>query len=128
MMHLLFEVGFRMQAMGLGELGSFHMPITQIDLADALGLSPVHVNRVLQGLRKDGLLDLKGCTVTISDVNRVATMSGFDPLYLHCSHAQETWPSIRPQAEANRPPHQQRHARETVHAAHRQAVAAGTRC
>src|SRR4051812_38400047 len=43
MMHLLYELGCRMKAMGLGEIGSFDMPITQLDLADALGLTPVHV-------------------------------------------------------------------------------------
>jgi len=89
MMHLLYEVGFRLKAMGLGEIGSFHMPITQVELADALGLTPVHVNRVLQGLRKEGLLDFKQAQVTMNDVERVAAMSAFDPLYLHYDNARE---------------------------------------
>ena len=87
MMHLLFEVGFRLKAMGLGELGSFPMPITQSDLADALGLTPVHVNRVLQNLRHEGLLDFKRATVTINNFARFAELSDFDPLYLHQSSA-----------------------------------------
>jgi CRP-like cAMP-binding protein len=87
MMHLLFEVGFRLKAMGLGELGSFPMPITQSDLADALGLTPVHVNRVLQNLRHEGLLDFKRATVTINNLARLAELSDFDPLYLHQSSA-----------------------------------------
>jgi CRP-like cAMP-binding protein len=103
MMHLLYEVGFRMKAMGLGDIGSFRMPITQIDLSDALGLSPVHVNRVLQSLRKEGLLDFKGSTVTIKDVNRVAAMSDFDPLYLHQGNGGERCPGILPDAEQNEP-------------------------
>jgi CRP-like cAMP-binding protein len=103
MMHLLYEVGFRLKAMGLGEIGSFHMPITQTDLADALGLTPVHVNRVLQGLRKDGLLDFRRCTVTMNDVDRVAAMSAFDPLYLHYNGVYDASPRIVPEAEANRP-------------------------
>jgi len=85
MMHLLFEVGCRMQTMGLGEIGSFHMPVTQLELADALGLTPVHVNRVLQNLRQDGVLDFKRSLVTMNDVARVAELSDFDPLYLHQS-------------------------------------------
>jgi len=89
MMHLLFEVGCRMQAMGLGEIGSFHMPITQADLADALGLTSVHVNRVLQDLRREGVLDFKRSLVTMNDVERVAVLSGFDPLYLHHTCSEE---------------------------------------
>lgn len=92
MMHLLFEVGCRMQTMGLGEIGSFHMPITQLELADALGLTPIHVNRVLQDLRKEGLLDFKRSLVTINDVERVAELSDFDPLYLHQSCGEPPTP------------------------------------
>ena len=103
MMHLLYEVGFRLKAMGLGEIGSFHMPITQVDLADALGLTPVHVNRVLQGLRKDGVLDFRRSIVTMNDVERVAAMSAFDPLYLHYESARDERPHDPPEAEADRP-------------------------
>jgi CRP-like cAMP-binding protein len=92
MMHLLFEVGCRMQTMGLGEIGSFHMPITQNELADALGLTPIHVNRVLQNLRQDGVLDFKRSLVTISNVDRVAELSDFDPLYLHQSCGESRMP------------------------------------
>jgi len=92
MVHLLFEVGCRMKAMGLGEIGSFHMPIRQTELADALGLTPVHVNRVLQDLRKDGLLDFKRSLVTMNDVARVAELSDFDPLYLHQSCGEPQTP------------------------------------
>ena len=102
MMHLLFEVGLRLKAMGLGEIGSFHMPITQVDLADALGLTPVHVNRVLQGLRKDGVLDFRRSIVTMNDVERVAAMSAFDPLYLHYDSARDERPHDPPEAEADR--------------------------
>jgi hypothetical protein len=72
-----------MKAMGLGEIEHFEMPINQMDLADALGISTVHVNRVLQELRKRGLLDFKGRFVTIKDAAGMMSLSGFDPLYLH---------------------------------------------
>src|SRR5437764_14708702 len=90
------------------------MPITQIDLADALGLTPVHVNRVLQGLRKEGLLDFKRCTVTMNDVNRVAARSEFDPLYLHYNGAHDEWPRLVPEAEVNRPVASTREPHATV--------------
>jgi DNA-binding transcriptional regulator LsrR (DeoR family) len=57
--------------------------MTQIDLADALGLTPVHVNRVLQELRKEGVLDFRNNVVTTSNLARLRVIGDFDPLYLH---------------------------------------------
>jgi DNA-binding GntR family transcriptional regulator len=59
------------------------MPITQVELADAIGISTVHVNRVLQALRADGLIQTKGTQVTISDPDKLKEVGDFDPLYLH---------------------------------------------
>src|SRR4051794_32590882 len=53
--HLLCELVIRMQAVGLTQDHTCDLPITQGEFADALGISGVHVNRVLQGLRGDGL-------------------------------------------------------------------------
>lgn len=85
--HLICEVGWRMKAMGLGEVEHFEMPITQTDLADALGITSVHVNRVLQDLRGRGLLEFRSHVVTIKDAPGMMKLSGFDPLYLHQSAA-----------------------------------------
>ena len=70
----------------------FLHPNPHTELADALGLTPVHVNRVLQDLRKDGLLDFKRSLVTMNDVARVAELSDFDPLYLHQSCGEPQTP------------------------------------
>src|SRR5688572_2740544 len=51
MAHVLCELLVRLRAVHLVEDHAFQLPVTQVDLADALGLSPVHVNRVLQELR-----------------------------------------------------------------------------
>jgi DNA-binding transcriptional regulator LsrR (DeoR family) len=72
-----------MRAVGLIENHSFELPLTQAELGDALGLSTVHVNRVLQDLRRDGLISLRGAFVNVQDWARLKTIGEFDPTYLH---------------------------------------------
>jgi CRP-like cAMP-binding protein len=60
----------------------FEFPITQVDLADILGLSPVHVNRTLQELRARELIHWKGTNVRILDWDALAEIAEFDPTYL----------------------------------------------
>jgi CRP-like cAMP-binding protein len=81
--HLMCELHVRMRNVGLVEDGSFHMPVTQEELADTLGITPVHVNRVLQRLKSDGLIELGGRTLKILDVEALRNACGFDPGYLH---------------------------------------------
>lgn len=57
MAHLLLELWSRLEFLGLTNEGSFRLPVTQSDLADALGMSTVHVNRTLSALRRSGLID-----------------------------------------------------------------------
>jgi CRP-like cAMP-binding protein len=65
MVHLFLEFRDRLHSAGLAAGHSFTLPLTQETLADALGLSVVHVNRTLQQIRRDGLLELRGGTVTL---------------------------------------------------------------
>jgi CRP-like cAMP-binding protein len=58
------------------------VPLSQQTLAHALGLTPVHVNRVLQQLRGDGLIDFHGGTLTIRDPGRLRGVAGYDGAYL----------------------------------------------
>jgi CRP-like cAMP-binding protein len=81
--HLMCEMHLRMHNIGLADDGSFSMPLTQEEIADTMGLSPVHTNRVLQQLRRDGLITFKGRTLTIPDVHALRSVAGFDPSYLH---------------------------------------------
>ena len=62
--HLMCELYLRMKVVGLTTDHSYELPLTQEELADALGLTPVHVNRVLQRMRADGLISLKGGALT----------------------------------------------------------------
>lgn len=54
-----------------------------MELADALGLSSVHVNRVLQDLRRDGLIESRGRHLHVTDWKALKDAGGFDPRYLH---------------------------------------------
>jgi hypothetical protein len=58
------------------------MPFTQIDLADILGLTPVHTNRVLQGFRRDELIALDRRRLTLLDIERLQAISGLTKDYL----------------------------------------------
>jgi CRP-like cAMP-binding protein len=81
--HLFCELLVRFQIVGLGTADSFPFPLTQEELGDTLGISTVHVNRVLQQLREDGMIQLEGRTVTIRDVNKFKAFAEFTPNYLH---------------------------------------------
>ena len=81
--HLLCELCFRMRNIGIATRESFVMPFTQIVLADAVGLTPVHVNRLVRKLRALGALDLGVGTLIIADITLLSQIAGFDDNYLH---------------------------------------------
>ncbi len=80
--HLICELFLRLRAVGLTEDDSFKLPLTQADLGDTLGLSTVHVNRVVQDLRKKGLITWRGETLVIDDWERLQELAEFDPTFL----------------------------------------------
>ena len=67
MAHLLLELHGRLAEIGETRGESFHLPVKQEILADALGLSLVHVNRTLQQMRRDRLIDMRGAQMTLVD-------------------------------------------------------------
>ena len=79
---LFCEMFWRLQAVGLTEGHSFKLPLTQAELGDTLGLSTVHVNRVVQELRKEGLITWRGETVIVEDWPRLQRLAEFDPSFL----------------------------------------------
>ena len=83
MAHLISELARRLDAVGLIKDDQAYLPLTQVHLADALGLTSVHVNRVLQELRRDGVMDLRDRVLRFSDARRLEELGAFDPLYLH---------------------------------------------
>ncbi|WP_336491065.1 Crp/Fnr family transcriptional regulator [Methylobacterium nigriterrae] len=80
--HLLCELLERLGRIGQASDGQFDLPLTQGDLADALGLSNVHVNRVLQALRRDGLISLRGSRLRILAPRRLRQLAEFEAGYL----------------------------------------------
>jgi CRP-like cAMP-binding protein len=85
--HLLCEILLRFRAIGQGEDHRFNLPLTQSDLADCLGMSLVHINRILQALRQESLIEFGGGTVAITDWERLRELAGFDDAYLHFSNS-----------------------------------------
>lgn len=81
--HLLCEFALKMEAVGLDQF-DYELPMTQDQLADATALTPVHVNRVLQSLAKDGLIErVTSKSVIIGDWKKLATAGDFHRGYLH---------------------------------------------
>ncbi|WP_106476894.1 Crp/Fnr family transcriptional regulator [Phytohalomonas tamaricis] len=81
--HLFCELMVRSRAAGIIEDSCMTLPLTQDDMGDAMGLTAVHTNRVLQKLRREGLIELKGRRLIIHDWERLTAFSEFDPAYLH---------------------------------------------
>ncbi len=81
--HLLCETQLRLEVAGLGHGDSCDFPLTQVDLADATGLTPVHVNRTLQELRRCGLIQLQNKKLSIIDKPALRRAALFNENYLH---------------------------------------------
>ena len=81
--HLFCEMHLRLSHIGLVEDDSFVFPLTQEELGDALGLTPVHTNRTLTKLRNETLMTWQRGIVSIHDLRRLQDVAGFDPNYLH---------------------------------------------
>jgi CRP-like cAMP-binding protein len=81
--YLLCELVWRQKAVRLAEDHAIRLPLKRIELADALGPTPVHLNRIVQGLRRDSLIALAHSRLTLLDVERLQDIAGFDQDYLH---------------------------------------------
>lgn len=81
--HLFTELALRMGSIGLAANDGFALPLTQTDMADTMGLTPVYVNRMLQQMRGDGLITLERRRLTIHEPERLSAMGAFTPGYLH---------------------------------------------
>ena len=82
MAHFLLELYARLRLVGLADRKGFACPLSQYLLADALGLSAVHVNRVLRQLREEGLCTFQKGHVAFDDYEGMVKLAGFDRAYL----------------------------------------------
>ena len=81
--HLLCEFSLRLEAAGLASNHHYELPMTQEQLADAVGLTSVHVNRVLKQLAEEGLIRRDRRSITIEDWRRMRAVGDFNERYLH---------------------------------------------
>ncbi|MCL7998814.1 Crp/Fnr family transcriptional regulator [Brucella sp. 21LCYQ03] len=95
--HLLLELGHRAQLNGTGDEATFFCPLTQAELGDALGLTPIHINRMLRELRSDGLLTFRNNVVEFLNRPALTHISSFDEDYLNME--------IFPRFHMTSPPH-----------------------
>ena len=87
--HLLHELLIRLRIVGVMTDNSFELPITQVDIADATGLTHVYVNRVMQRLRDEGLIAWQRKRVTITDPEGLKEAGQFNPNYLHLDRVHD---------------------------------------
>jgi CRP-like cAMP-binding protein len=85
--HMLCEFIVRCEAAGLGTAEGFTLPMTQEQIADATGLTSVHVNRMLRALDEEGVIVRRGREVQVRDWPRMKRVADFDPIYLHSAAA-----------------------------------------
>ena len=85
--YLLCELLWRHEAIGLAKGQAYHLPLTQTELGDALGLTPVHVNRVLREFRERHLITMEHRLLHILDVAGLQDIGAFDKAYLHLGGA-----------------------------------------
>ncbi|NTS33207.1 Crp/Fnr family transcriptional regulator [Phyllobacterium sp. BT25] len=83
--HLICELYVRLQVVQLTNEQSFHLPLSQVELADVVGISVVHLNKTLQSLRREKLVTWINRTVTIVDWEALKEFAEFNPLYLNLS-------------------------------------------
>jgi CRP-like cAMP-binding protein len=85
---LLCELFIRMEIVALTDGNSFPLGMTQTDLAECAGLTPVHVNRTLRELRERGLIDMASRRMTILDMRGLQDLGEYSPSYLYLEHRE----------------------------------------
>ncbi len=93
--HLFCEIFARMQAVGLTDGGRCELPLTQVELADTLALSTVHVNRTLQELRRQGLVSMSSGMLEIHKLDALQSLAMFAADYLHPARERPERPRRR---------------------------------
>lgn len=81
--HRLSEIWYRLGMVGLGRPNGFRSPLTQIDLADMCGTTPIHMNRALGELRREEVAEFRRGLVVVRERERLEAHGDFDPAYLY---------------------------------------------
>jgi len=93
--HQFCALYVRQRAVGLTDEGECDMPLTQAELAEALGITTVHANRTLQRLRAEGLISLKSNRLVFPDFEALARTALFSTAYLHLGREGEAFDAPR---------------------------------
>ncbi len=101
--HCLLELATRLHEVDLCDMHSFDCPLSQYQLADALGLSAVHVNRVLRELHESGLMTFQKRRVTLDDFDGLVAFAQFDRTYLKDTLPKNRFPSPKSNHSVIRP-------------------------
>lgn len=109
--HFVLELATRLEAVGLADHSTFIMPLTQGRIADVVGLSVPHINRMLRRLRDEGLIEMKGQRVEIRDRDALSALADFDDSYL--SH-RRTVNSVPSSAVGRLPPWKANHGEPSL--------------
>ena len=94
--HVLCELAVRLDVHGLAEDMGYHLPMTQAELADALGLTPVHLNRVIRSLEADGLIKRSKREISFPDWDRMRDIADFNDRYLHLAVQKSSEQLLQP--------------------------------
>lgn len=86
--HLFCELAIKLERAGMRRGDEYPLPLRQAELADALGLSLVHLNRVLQQLRRLEAVEVRGGVLKITDWRKLTEAAEFHPSYLHLPQRQ----------------------------------------
>jgi CRP-like cAMP-binding protein len=81
--HLLCEIAVRLETQGLADENGYELPMTQEQLADALGLTPVHINRTIMSLEADGFIKRDKRRIHFPEWRRMREVADFNQRYLH---------------------------------------------
>ena len=91
MAHLMCELYYRMRVIGVADGFNIALPLTQTDLGDAVGITPVHTNRVIQELRRRKLIALGDGRLTILDLEKLEEVAAFDERDAHLEGQARTY-------------------------------------
>ena len=86
--HIVVELRERLKVIGRGEGAQVEMPLTQEQIGEAMGITPIHANRIIRQLREDGVLEFHRGNVTVLNERNLEELAHFDGRYLHLSPSQ----------------------------------------
>jgi CRP-like cAMP-binding protein len=86
--HIVVELRARLRVIGRGKGNRVEMPLTQEQIGEAMGITPIHANRIIKQLREEGVLEFRRGYVSVLDEGKLQELAHFDDRYLHLKPSQ----------------------------------------